>query len=441
VQRQYNYEAIEGTAENVFSAMERVKTYSMLSDTKVVSFLDSKLFASKKGGADHLNKALAAWEEKAETSASRYFLLYLKQVKLQLEDVEKDDAAYRLGLTDNGKLSDIRAIAEHCRDKNLTSPADADAADIFYRNIQKGFPKSNFLLITTDHVDKRHRLYKLIKQTGCVIDCAVPKGERKADKLAQDEVLRLTSMEILAAADKSMDNNVFMALTNLTGFDLRTFRQNLEKLVNFTGCRRKILISDVEQLLQRTKKDPIFEFTNAVASRNLEKALFLLQSLLNSEMHPLQILAALANQTRKLMVVREFIDSSKGNLWTSNMTYPNFVNRVIPVLKAYEDGFSEVLHTWGQTLSQESVTAKGRKKKITPKTDLIVVKNPKNAYPVYQLFKSADRFSMNELLDAIKSLSLCDIEIKSTPQPPKLIMESVLIRICGMKKAPTRSNH
>ena len=41
-----------------------------------------------------------------------------------------------------------------------------------------------------------------------------------------------------------------------------------------------ISVADVESVLKRTKKDPIYDLTNAIADRQIEKALFLLNSLL-----------------------------------------------------------------------------------------------------------------------------------------------------------------
>jgi len=66
------------------------------------------------------------------------------------------------------------------------------------------------------------------------------------------------------------------------------------------GERREITAEDVAAVLTRTKKDPLYELTNAVTDRDWEKSFFFLASLLAGDIHGLQALAAIANQVRKL---------------------------------------------------------------------------------------------------------------------------------------------
>jgi DNA polymerase-3 subunit delta len=428
--RSCNYAAIEGADENVYAAVEQLKTYSMFSDKKVVSFLDSGLFMTRKKDSGLLVKSVKAWEEKRFQTAARSLLLYLKQVQITLTDLNQEETLQKLEPIPEESMPVIQAIAGYCRENEMTAPADVDAVDIFFRSIEDGFPKDNFLVITTDHVDKRHRLYQLIQQKGCTVNCAVPRGERRADKMAQEEVLRLTAGEILSSANKSMDSEVFGRLVEITGFELRTFRQNLEKLVHYTGERRKILVGDVETVLERTRKDPVFELTKAVSMRDLESALFFLRSLMNAEMHPLQILAALSNQVRKLLAVKGFLNCAPSSLWHAKMSYPEFERQVMPVLAKYEADFAEMLTAWRGNLTDDGIE-KGHKKTAAPKTDLFILKSPASAYPAYQLFKQTDHFSTTELANALKCLCAADVQMKQTAQSPRLILESVLMTICG----------
>ena len=73
-----------------------------------------------------------------------------------------------------------------------------------------------------------------------------------------------------------MDRRTFRAMYELTGFDLRIFSDNLNTLITYVGDRKKITQDDVEYVLKRTKKDPIYEFTNAISDRDLEKSFFFL---------------------------------------------------------------------------------------------------------------------------------------------------------------------
>jgi hypothetical protein len=163
----------------------------------------------------------------------------------------------------------LSQLLDYCREKGLSIPDKHDDADLLKAAMQKGFPDRHRLVVTTDFVDRRKALFKAIDETGLVVDCTVPKGETRADRMAQDAVTSATIDAALAQAGKRMANDARQRLMQWTGFDLRTLSGNLEKLISFAGDRKTITDADVTAVLQRTRKDPIFEFTNAVADRDL----------------------------------------------------------------------------------------------------------------------------------------------------------------------------
>ena len=73
-----------------------------------------------------------------------------------------------------------------------------------------------------------------------------------------------------------MSPPAFTRLYEMTGFDLRTFSNNLEKLVLFAGERQEITEDDVAAVLERSKQDPIYVLTGAVSDRNPVQSLELL---------------------------------------------------------------------------------------------------------------------------------------------------------------------
>ena len=207
-------------------------------------------------------------------------------------------------MLEDGKWLD--EINRYCKTHELSIPSAGDQSDLLEEAIQKGFPKGNHLLITTDFIDKRRRLFNSIKKYGLIIDCSVPKGDRRDDRIAQEAVLREESEAILLKSGKRIEKDAFAAAVEMTGFDIRTFCNNVEKLVDYIGERKRITVDDVENALKRTKQDPIYELTNALGERNLQNSLFYLNSLLSDNYHPLQVLSAIANQMRRLLVARGF---------------------------------------------------------------------------------------------------------------------------------------
>jgi DNA polymerase-3 subunit delta len=254
--------------------------------------------------------------------------------------------------------------------------------------------------------------------------------------MAQEAVLAERKDAILGAAQKTMSPAAYQALNAKTGFDLRTFSSNLEKLVTYIGQRSEITVEDVESVLPRTKIDPIYELTNALADRSPQQALFYLDSILSGDIHPLQAFAAMINQIRKLLLAKDFVESPYGRNWQPSGPYDYCRERVIPDAVAYDRALLDELDSWRDQLGDETdvddspTPAKKKKKKNKPDTDLLIARNPKNAYPIFQLFKKSERYTKQELLQAIECLNRADKLLKSGGQNAKLVLEAVILDIC-----------
>jgi DNA polymerase-3 subunit delta len=433
--RDLNYDPIDGAKESIHNVVERLNTYSLLAGIKVVSVKDSKIFYARQDKNRLLENAKTAHENNDLKKAATYFLSVIGHLNLSFDDVGSSDRNKALGLnsgdlTNNAWMDDV---ITYCQEHHLNIPAPEDDCSVLQAAIEKGFPKNNHLFMTAEFVDKRRGLFKAIVQKGMVIDCSVPKGERRADKMAQEDVLMETMSLILKAANKKMNKAAFQALYEMTGFDLRTFSNNLEKLINYVGDRENITVGDVEAILKRTKKDPIYDLTNAVADRNVQRALFYLNSLLAADFHPLQILAAIANQVRKLLLVKDFAESTHGKGWQAGCPYNQFRNEIMPAILAYDKDLIEQIENWDKMISnagdlKTEKPAKSSKKKAV--TDLLIARNPKNSYPVYQVLIKSERFTKKKLSDALEVLNEVDFLLKSSRQDPKLILEKLLLGIC-----------
>ena len=274
-------------------------------------------------------------------------------------------------------------------------------------------------------------------------------GLCRADRIAQESVLVETMKPLLEAGGKTMNRAAYSALQEMTGFDLRTFAGNLEKLISFVGDRPEITVADVESVLQRTKIDPIYELTNAVADRKLDEALLLLKSVQASGVHPLQAFAAIVNQIRKLLLVRDFIESPYGRQWQTACPYDYFQKQVLPAVGEYDRQLLDELDNWQALLEQDSapsaagtaVRTSKKKKKAKPGTDLLVAKNPANPYPIYLLLKKSANYSKDELINAFETLHSADKQLKSSGQNPELVLEKVIFDICKFPAAESRARH
>ncbi len=419
------------TDDNVYTALELINTFSLMPGAKVVALPDSRIFYAKQDAGTFLQKARDAFDEKNIPKAARFFLSLLGLLGLTLEDVSEPETREDRLKGDADLLRDgawLDPIIDHCRDKQLSPAAPKDQSQDLQKAVEKGFPENHCLIIATDMVDRRRGLYKAIAAAGTVVDCSTPRGARKADKEAQDAILRDREKTLLADSGKRLEPAAHAAMVQRIGFDLRTFASSLEKLIQFVGDRDRITAADVDAVLKRTRQDPIYELTGAIADRNLDQALFFIDSLLTAGLVPLQILAAAVNQIRRLLVMRAFLESPHGKAWKKGLPYHAFQSAVIPALKAYDAELGETLADWEKQLAPEKEGKAGRQA-AAPSSDLTILKNQKSPYPVYLLLQRAERFTTPELFDALELLSDADRRLKSTGQNPRIILETALIRI------------
>jgi DNA polymerase-3 subunit delta len=434
-----NHEIFDGSNDNVPLALEAISTFSLFSDEKIVIIQDSRIFYSKQDGDLLLQKARQAYDEENIDGSARYFLNYLDLLNLKPEDLSQGNRDGLL-IPDLSDLDDnewIRAVIDHCVSNRYTVSSSGDYGERLAKAIEKGFPGKNRLIITTELVDKRRLLYKTIREIGLIVDCSVPKGQRKADTDQQNAVLTENLRKILSRHGKTMEPAAYEALVAKTGFDLRTFTGNIEKLVDFVGAGSRIREQDVASVLDRTKIDPIFELTNALSDRNPEKSLFYVESLLSADLHPLQIIAAMVNQVRKLLLCREFIENLDSSTWRSNISFNEFKSKIIPLLVDRDKLLLEELARWDKLLNPEDESPKDGKPKKSRKSeksissDILMAKNPQNAYPIYQLMLKSALFSIRELTDAMELLGRADRMLKTSGTDPKTMLEKTVVAICS----------
>jgi len=441
-QKNLNHDIIDN--DNVYDAIERVNTYSMFSGNKLVSLIDSKIFYSGREDKKLIEKIRQAFDAKQMDKAAKFLTSLLSLKNLSYDDIKGKDRVKNLK-TDSEYLGDgkwLDSILEFCQDKNITIKAIQDNSKDLQKAVEKGFPSGNFLIITTDIVDRRRTLYKAIKDNGMIVDCSVPKGSTRADKAVQNAMLNEQMQTVLSKYGKKMDGMAYQALCEMTGFDLRTLKNNLEKLASYTGSRSSITIDDVRSVLKRTRKDPIYEFTNAVSNRNMEASLFYMDSLLSEGLFSLQILSSITRQMRNLLIIKGFTESPGGKAWRPGISYDQFQQNIMPSIQNSDQMLINKIESWEKALSatkpetnepeanKNDKNKNKNKKKSVPSTDLIIANNPRSAYPVYLALQKSEKYTKEKLVSIIKKLGKADIQLKTTGRNPKLVLEEAVFYIC-----------
>ena len=405
-----NYEAIDGASENIYEIIERLNTFPLIPSAKVIAVHGTRIFYSAEAVDDFLNKSKEAFERQDLKESARYLLHMLSVAGMSLDDVKDgnwnrvSDKKLMESLNKHAAEAWLDQVIAYCVQEKMTVPGHQDDAEVLNNAILAGYPKTNHLVLTTDLVDKRRKLYKTINKTGVVIDCSVPKGDRAAEKRQQQEALKALMRETLRRAGKTMAPGGFEALYEKIGPDMRSFSNEMEKLIAFVGDRKEILPSDIETISKRTRQDPIYEMTNAIAERNIRRALFFLDSLLKNNFFPLQVLSAATNQIRKLILAKDFIHGGHGSGWRQDLSYPAFQKMILPELEKREPDF------------------------LTS-----------NAHPfvIYKALKQSDNYTLQDLIGALEVLLDADIRLKSSGQDAKIVLEHAILRICGGLPQPS----
>ncbi len=299
----------------------------------------------------------------------------------------------------------------YARDTNFSK----DQLKILTDYINSNIPENNFLIFSCSKIDKRSAFYKAVKKRGVLVDCTIPTGLSRRDIGEQTQFLRNVMEKILQKNQKQIENRAFLKLIDLTGFNPDIFTDNIEKLISFIGKKEKITENDVSQLVKRSKIDPIFDFTNAFSDKNIEKTLFFLSSLLNSNFHILQILKALTNHMRKIFAAKCFIASlNNKKIWVKGLSYNEFNNSIVPEIKKADNNLIEILSDWNETSS-----------------DFFLASKSKSTYPEYQIFKKSDNFLLSELENIIIKLGELDNKFKSTSQDEEILIKDFIFQTCN----------
>jgi DNA polymerase-3 subunit delta len=142
----------------------------------------------------------------------------------------------------------------------------------------------------------------------------------------------------------------------------------------------------------------------------------------------------MTNQIRKLLIIRDFMESPHGSSWYPEMQFAQFKNNVMASVLSYNKELLDQIEEWDDMNSGDldEGTQQNKKKRETkkhkPNTDLEI---PDNPYPVYKMLIKSDKFTKNELIDDIEHLSQADFRLKTTKQRPKTILEEAIFWICN----------
>lgn len=151
------------------------------------------------------------------------------------------------------------------------------------------------LVLVADAVDKRRKLYQLIKKHGIVMEFETPAAEQMPAIVARMAKERHVALDPAAAA----------LLSVRAGDDMSRVRSELEKLALYAGDGGRVTLEEADRLVARglptLGQYAIFDFVDALAEGNGALALRRLDELLRCGEPALIVLTMIARQFRLLL--------------------------------------------------------------------------------------------------------------------------------------------
>jgi DNA polymerase III subunit delta len=425
--------------------IEHLNTYSFFSGKSVIEFRHPSLFVNRIEPGKLIQRIQKAHETSDAAQARQRYLELLGRLRLDPEEITAATLHEKLGIdpVSFGDPAWLLAINEDCVKNRLAAAEFFADTEILQRVIEKGFPKNKHLLIVTDTVDKRTGLYRVIRKAGVIVDCTIPRGTRKADRDEQRRIFLQHAGQITQKHAKAIDTAAFDAMVEMTGFDLRLFTANLEKLIDYAGTRKNITVADIRAVLNPMREDPVYELTGAIADRDTGKALYVLFSLLASGTHELQIIMAITNQIRRLLLIRSFMESGFGRAFQSRVSYDRFQRDILPAARQYDDDLAAKQASFAvqeKKLPEDDPAAAPDEKAAAGKTagplpdDVCVFRKKEHPYAAYSMFLKAGNYNTHELISAFSALNRADVALKTSGRSPRAILEDLIIGICGISR-------
>ncbi len=330
---------VDGEQEDPAATLLNLRSFSLLPGRQIYRVSDTRLFHSKKVADALWKKVLRARENNKEDLAARHLRAMLVAAGLDPTDPELDLAGLPATRWQQvfgfPKPAEPLDWLEPLREKaaSLPSPSSGgDPVDMFEKIIQEGLPKNNILLLLAEEVDRRKKLFRLLQDRFAVIDCSVESGSSSRAQKAQKSVLQELVKKTLGEFGKTMPAPVTDRLIERVGFHPVAVVMESEKLALYVGDRQRITHEDLNAVVGRTRQEALFELTDAVGKKNLDRALLVAGRIQENGIHPLAIIATLRNYARTLLLFRSLQLQERYD-YRPTMSADQFKSQCLPLLR------------------------------------------------------------------------------------------------------------
>jgi len=171
-------------------------------------------------------------------------------------------------------------------------PQDQDAQTLI-DYAQSPIPEA-CVVVTADKVDRKRKLFKTLTKLKTAVACEAPKeNEHWLRKRAEE-------------AGFSLSSDAARFLINRVGPRPGILAKELEKTLLYAGKNKSVSERDVAEVVGESKLENVFALTDALKTKNPEKALRLLNNQIDHGEEPIKILGTIAWQLRMIWEVKHY---------------------------------------------------------------------------------------------------------------------------------------
>jgi len=214
-------------------------------------------------------------------------------------------AAFRtLGLFGGKKVVWLRDAAFLTHKAIMKSDRIKGLLGSLAEDIKKGLAPDQFLIISGPGIDKRSALYKAVSARGEMEEYEMPERDYQARPI----VLKRT-VDWFRQEGYSIDPDACDAFVDKVGFNMRMIASEVEKLILYKGDDKHVRLEDVKAVTSSAADAVYWDFTDAVAKRDLSGAILLFRQLLFQKENPIRLVISLENLFQNLLEFREYMDA------------------------------------------------------------------------------------------------------------------------------------
>ncbi len=176
-------------------------------------------------------------------------------------------------------------------------------------------PNTYFVFVEPE-VDKRNKLYKAISESGYVCELNHPKP---------DDMVNWAAGMLMQAGKKITRTDLEMFLGS-TGNDMELVRNELDKLIAYTGDKDHVSREDIEAVTTVTLTNKVYDMCRAITQKKYTEAVHLYEDLLALKESPMSIMYKISHQFKQLLDVKDLMDSGyRQDAIMSRLRIPSFV--------------------------------------------------------------------------------------------------------------------